>query len=912
MNYIENLTQEEQETLCELIDGKAFKALFINNQQAFSRIKKGFRAKSVSEQQALELAKSNIDKRFIANFINDRVDKWLQEIREHIENLEREGIEHDNAVAETMTDSVFSKNLDLYFKLAGKTLEIDDKEMLCEKMKQVGSDRQKRAEEEKHQKIIEEKERQISDQKQEFEQEKNALRKEYEQKIQSLERERECLQTSLEEAQNQIAELQNIQNSPVIVDRDYIAQFDDTNSSILPTVDSNEIYSLCCVFADHSDQIWLIRYADLGYDGEYQIFHRDEDKPPFFKNRDKLFNKDGPTDDGFLGIWRWSAQPNDKDPSKDYIISRYNKEINVIEVVVIQEALNLDDLVELIKDGVKYQPHGRKILFSIYTSGGRYIGILCNAKDVRAEGEKITFSEECNFVPVYEFSAENIVRLNNGQFIYRYAFIGLPNKIYRVKSSSEIVKHIVLSSISWDEYKARGMIRANYRGFKDFLNGIPVDKIIDQIKSACRCSGPVAKDLLNDFLKEVGNYVDGESLEDDIIRSAISVNTEFQEKAKALVRIDWENENQNLIFEAKKNLESIDDEIKNAQERLTTAQDALAITKAEKEKLDKIIAGKETLAEDVEKAVETRINKARENAAEFIAEMAFSCVQTKSDGSKKNPVPYRLNPAIEDDGDLEPHHSWKEVIDTAAIELEEAGVAKQYCYGLASFLCAAYIEKQPLLLVGPNTFDIVQAFSSAVDAHKYGILSCEGNYNNEVTSGIGSRGESVVIINNLFESGWVNRLPEILAKKDILYIVTHPYAEDIQVEPHSIYGFMLPLFTEFFIDKKASGRYEGGYFAKDFITYSVPKKNDKDIKVLKKFTMSAFVRNKINKLVTIMYDIYPETTSDDEFLFAVLPIAFAMLKMPELIDSINESKQENPISVNLRHDLRYLLEADDE
>lgn len=912
MNYIENLTQEEQETLCELINGNAFKALFIKYQQAFSRIKKGFRAKSVSEQQALELAKSNIDEQFIADFINDRVDKWLQKIREHIENLEKEGIEHDNAVAETMIDSVFSKNLDLYFKLAGTALEADDKEMLFEKMKQVGADRQKRAEEEKHQKIIEEKERQISDQKQEFEQEKNALRKEYEQKIQSLERERECLQTSLEEAQNQIAELQNIQNSPVIVDRDYIAQFDDTNSSILPATDSNEIYSLCCVFADHSDQLWLMRCADLGNTGEYQIFHRDEDKLPYFKNRDKLFYKDGPTDDGFLGIWRWSAQPNDKDPSKDYIISRYNKEINVIEVVVIQEALNLDDLVELIKDGVEYQPHGRKILFSIYTSGGRYIGILCNAKDVRAEGEKITFSEECNFVPVYEFSAENIVRLNNGQFIYRYAFIGLPNKIYRVKSSSEIVKHIVLSSISWDEYKARGMIRANYRGFKDFLNGIPVDKIIDQIKSACRCSGPVAKDLLNDFLKEVGNYVDGESLEDDIIRSAISVNTEFQEKAKALVRIDWENENQNLIFEANKKLELIDDEIKTAQERLAVVQEALVMTKAEKEKLDKIIAGKETLAEDVEKAVETRINKARENAAEFIAEMAFSCVQTKSDGSKKNPVSYRLNPAIEDDGDLEPHHSWKEVIDTAAIELEEAGVAKQYSYGLASFLCAAYIEKQPLLLVGPNTFDIVQAFSSAVDAHKYGILSCEGNYNNEVTSGIGSRGESVVIINNLFESGWVNRLPEILAKKDILYIVTHPYAEDIQVEPHSIYGFMLPLFTEFFIDKKASGRYEGGYFAKDFITYSVPKKNDKDIKVLKKFTMSAFVRNKINKLVTIMYDIYPETTSDDEFLFAVLPIAFAMLKMPELIDSINESKQENPISVNLRHDLRYLLEADDE
>lgn len=912
MNYIENLTQEEQEILCELITGNAFKILFVKNEQLFSKIQKGFRAKSVSEKQALKLAKSNIGKPFIADFINYQVNRWLQEISEHIENLEREGIEHDNAVAETMIDSVFSDNINLYFRLVGKEHEVDDKEALLEKMKQVEADRKKRAEEEEHQKAIEEKERQISDQKQEFEQEKIALRKEYEQRIENLARENERLQTSLEEAQKQIAELQSVQNASIIIDPDYIAQFDDTNSSLLPTIDSNEIYSLCCVFADHSDQPWLMRYADLGSDGEYHIFHRDEDKLPFFKNRDKLFYKDGPSDDGFLGIWRWSAQPNDKDPSKDYIISRYNKEISVIEVAIIHEAMSLDDLVKLIKDGVEYQPRGRKILFSMCTSSGQYIGILCSTKDVRAEGGNITFSEECNFVPVYEYSAEKIVHLSNGQLIYKDAFIGRPDKIYRIKSSAEIVKHIVLSSIFWDEYRGCGMIRANYRAFKDFLNGLPVDDIIDQIKSACRCSGIVAKDLLDDFLKEVGNYIDGKSLENDVIRSALAINTEFQQKARELIRIEWENENQKLIFEEKKKIESIYVEIKTAQERLATAQEALAITKAEKEKLEKIIAGKETLAEDVEKAVEERINKARDNAAEFIAEMAFSCVRTKSYGSKRTRFQYRLNPVIKDVGDLELHNSWKNVIDTAAIELEEAGVAKQYCYGLASFLCAAYIEKQPLLLIGPNTFDIVQAFSAAVDAHKYGILSCEGDYNDEVASGIGSQTESVVIINNLFESGWVNRLPEILAKKDILYIVTHPYAEDIQVEPNSIYGFMLPLFTEFFIDKKASGRYVGGYFAEDFITYSVPKKNDKDIKALKKLALSAFVRNKINKLVTIMHDIYPEMTSDDEFLFAILPIAYATSKMPELIESINETKQENPISVNLRHDLRYLLEVDDE
>ena len=74
-------------------------------------------------------------------------------------------------------------------------------------------------------------------------------------------------------------------------------------------------------------------------------------------------------------------------------------------------------------------------------------------------------------------------------------------------------------------------------------------------------------------------------------------------------------------------------------------------------------------------------------------------------------------------------------------------------------------------------------------------------------------GESIVIINNFLVSGWINRLPEILSQKDIFYVATHPYAEDIQVEPKSLYGFMLPLFTELLVDKKATGKYYGGYFS---------------------------------------------------------------------------------------------------
>ena len=97
---------------------------------------------------------------------------------------------------------------------------------------------------------------------------------------------------------------------------------------------------------------------------------------------------------------------------------------------------------------------------------------------------------------------------------------------------------------------------------------------------------------------------------------------------------------------------------------------------------------------------------------------------------------------------------------------------------------------------------------------------------------------------------------------------------------------MLPLFTEFFVDKKASGEYYGGYFAEDFKTYSAPNGIRQDLKVLSKLKIGSLVRNQINRLVATMHGIYNEITVDDEFLFAVFPIAYALLEVNELTEAL--------------------------
>lgn len=377
MNYIDLLTQEEKPILCRIITGKDFKELFKRNEQEFSKIRKGFRAKSLTEQQALSIAIVNVDKPLIAMWVNTRVDIWLKEIQENIKELEEEGSTHDIALASTMLDSVFANNVDLYLKLAGKTMDADARSKLHERMESIKSERARNAEVADRSKVLEGEKHHLLDQIAAAQQSINTIKAEYERKIQELEQDKDTLESLLAEAQERITELQTAPTAAKSDDADYLAQFDDTDTSVLPSVGSDEIVSLCGVISDYNGQKWLIRHADLSHNGHYHIFRKSEDVPPYFTNRDKIFYKDGPSNDGFYGIWTWSATPNEKDPSKDYILSRYNMDLDAIEVVTISEASNLDNLINLLKNGIEYQPHSHRVMFAFYASKGDSTWAFC-------------------------------------------------------------------------------------------------------------------------------------------------------------------------------------------------------------------------------------------------------------------------------------------------------------------------------------------------------------------------------------------------------------------------------------------------------------------------------------------------------------------------------------------------------
>lgn len=907
MNYIELITPDEKTTLCEIVTGRNFKELFKQNEKEFAKIQKGFRAKTLPDMRALMIATNNIDKPFIASFVNGMVDTWLKKIQNNIESLEKEGSTHDNALAVTLLDSYFSDNVDLYLKLSGKTLDEKALAKLYERMGSIKSERTKNAEFDERILDMEKEKTRLLDQIESTQKSVNSIKTEYEQKIQEIEQKNETLKLMLSEAQSKITELQTVTDNKAD-DTDYLLQYDDTNNAALPSADGEQVVCLCGIISDYNGQKRLYRYADLDNDGHYCIFHKYENFFAKLPNWYKITYNDGPTNVGFFGIWTWTPIVKEGDHSREFIQAQYNMDIDVIEVITFSEASSFDDLIKLLKNGFEYQLHSRRVMFAFTVSKEQYMGILCNAKDLNMIDGKTTFADNCIELPVYKITGGDILHLDNGLSFLRNAFAGIPTQIYKLKSSIDIVKDIVFSSISWSTYKTLGVTRAEYRSFKDFIGAIPVDDITQKIEVACRCSNSGAKDLLNQFLNVVWKYVNGDSLEDEIILSAVSKNSELQERTKELLRVEWETENKKMMAEAQKELDLLDAKLKSANISLAEAQETFTKTQLEEKRLDSIISEKEKLAEDVETAVAERIKKARENAADFIANMAFVRGDSSLASDKNaDTAKYQIMPESTDIQDLEANHSWADVINTAEIELAEAGVSDKYRGGLAAFLCAAYIEKQPILLVGPNALDIVQAFSAALTRQKYGVLCCEGNYSNQAVAEIGADGEKIVVINNLFASGWINRLPELLSNKDIFYIATHPYAEDVQVEPKSLYGFMLPLFTEFFVDEKARGNYDGGYFAEDFKTYTAPKKAYKGLKALSTLELNPLVRNRINKIVATIHELYGETSVDNDFLFAVLPIAYASLQTSELAEAIGDQQQGITISADLRRNLKHIL-----
>ena len=145
-------------------------------------------------------------------------------------------------------------------------------------------------------------------------------------------------------------------------------------------------------------------------------------------------------------------------------------------------------------------------------------------------------------------------------------------------------------------------------------------------------------------------------------------------------------------------------------------------------------------------------------------------------------------------------------------------------------------------------------------------------------------GSKIVNILNPFSSNWISRIPDIVRNEEQFYILTHPYSEDIQIEPQSIYNYYMPLFTEFFVDKQPSGHFVGGRKSSSFKEFKLHVQEPKYQKTISVLRARMLVKNRIQTVITNMEAMIGEPSPDAAFLFAILPYAYATMQIGTLAD----------------------------
>ena len=852
------------------------------------------------------------------------------------------------------------------------------------------------------------------------------------------------MQSEIAALRKQVLDLTKLSGVIKIDDEAYLNSFDDTIA-----IDhlKNQRLSICIVAGAGLDT-HLIRIADLKSNGLFEAFHKTSASEDSVESIDKIRLADSTVSKGTVGVWSWAiskkATSNHK-KGPDSTVSRPQSLIVPTEVVILQDIHSLDELILKIKEGLEYQPISKKVLLTARKVDGNYVGVLCTSQNVSFKNSRIELKEQCSELAVYEFGPQSVLSgLIFGHSLHKSAFLGKPNAICPVKTPFEIVKDTVWFSLSWRGLVERELTFKTFDELGEIIRHIPhKEDLTTKVMQSCHCSYEQAQAYLHKFLQEAHEYVSYDTFDDKVILAALSKHGQLQQKACDLLKEQWEQEHQDLIEQttlAKQELEDVTLLIKNKHAELnkldadlehkrselnldSVSQEMLLskikdeqqheIAKLQQEHAQEIAKLKATQVQEaskIEQAVSEHIQKAQENAADFVAQMLFikaaqtalnqgqtatsyqalapqataqlvteptkaatatvappvtaatatvtphdtaapstialpanaattsaalqvsaaplaAAVVSHEQAPVANAAPssvaavsmdsravdYRLLDCKGKIKAMQERDSLVGIIRVLKSNLKRSGVSEHYAEGLAKYLIAAYMHKQPLILVGPNSLDIIEAFAAAVCHQTYACLTCDDNYSAQIHNLLGAHQERLVVLNNLISSAYIGHLEEILSHKDLFFIATHPYKEDLQVEPKSLYGFMLPIFTEFLVSESASGMYTGISMTNEASLFKLSElEDDYAVSKLNSFAPSPLVLNKVNTLFARMADLMEEDEDecgykDIEVVLALLPLAYAQMKINKLEDAIEDPMAPLKISPELTHELQFIF-----
>ena len=117
MNYLSKLDEQEIFRLCEAIPFDVAKHYFSRYPKAFSKVFRGFRVKTLSENKVHSILKQNYKTDYIAWFLENNLQHWIGEIKEAVEKEKANNKTDFVAHVTILSVSFLENNVSAYFKL---------------------------------------------------------------------------------------------------------------------------------------------------------------------------------------------------------------------------------------------------------------------------------------------------------------------------------------------------------------------------------------------------------------------------------------------------------------------------------------------------------------------------------------------------------------------------------------------------------------------------------------------------------------------------------------------------------------------------------------------------------------------------------------------------------------------------
>ena len=892
MDYLNRLSKTDVESICKLIGSRDLKQNFQTNSNGFSRIKPVFRPKTISDEEAVTLTVQNVTTRFISKFLNEKIQSLMDKIIGEQANLMAKGIPSDDAHIIALANSPFYDNLDLYFRLeqpVRSSEEIGALKIAIRIAKRAHKpDSVEDAPTDRTTKLL----------KEELEAQKEYARNKIQQVQDLLKETQASLQATAEDATRLRDEKDELKNKLDLKEKEltrYRALEKYSISNRIDTTDAKYPFkSLCKVFwAD--GYVRLKRLSDIHHDeitGDYL--------EEFPTQRD-LFSdqRSGTFQEGYVGVWDWHVIPNKKDPSRDFIETSYSSS-QPTQIIIFKECDSVEKIIKKLTVGVSEKIYCESVLFA-YWNGKKYEGIYCHPKDLDVKMDRISLKQDVFRLPVFEVFASMLYQAGDCQVCTALNF-GMPTKVINVKDSMDVLKTLLRKRLTWATSKQRGITNATHQQITAYLQELPNKDFVQELAMQCNCTEDEANELIQKFVQDASSYLSATDIEDDMLSRIIQQNSELEKRCKELLTTEWEKENSEKIQKVENELMQRKNAAKDERIRLEQLTEKYEAVEQKLKESNEKLEEREQLAAEVERKVAEKIAKAQKDAADFIAAQAF-LPQINRVGEKQTvsvTVFSSFTSGKSMDDRVAVLKNSDDVIEYLADNLKEAGVQESYTRGLAAYLYSAYRYRTPVLPAGPNGLAIAQAFSMTLFSRTVAILSCVGDYTEKVCKECKESEDNVVAIMNPFCAGWTQQLPTAVFDYGKFFFLLSPYAEDLQVEPMGISNYVLPLMTEFLVDKKPSSVFVGSELSPDFDRLPMPKVRPIHKNFLTSLGYSTLAKKNLWSIFANMESMLKGETSDTvgyRYLFGLLPFAIIAGKATLLIEQLE--KDESRASKNI-------------